>query len=120
MADTTKPEPGTRQADLWLAGWETGFQAGLADEEPVLPATAEGQWKDGWLQGNLDAGWERLAQDVGRWRDRPKPETARPRSPVGEPGGPLSQDGGRWDTNLNLGHRPCQQAGAQPTRRDRQ
>ena len=59
---TTKPEPGTRQADLWLAGWETGFQAGLADEEPTLPPTAEGQWRDGWLQGNLDAGWERLAR----------------------------------------------------------
>ena len=65
MANTTKPEPGTRQADLWLAGWETGFQAGLADEEPTLPPTAEGLWKDGWLQGNLDAGWERLAQMLG-------------------------------------------------------
>ena len=51
--------------DLWLAGWEAGFQAGLADTEPVLPATAEGQWKDGWLQGNLDAGWERLARMLG-------------------------------------------------------
>ena len=51
--------------DLWLAGWETGFKVGLADEEPVLPATAEGDWADGWKAGVLDAGWERLARLLG-------------------------------------------------------
>ena len=55
----------TMKEKLYLAGYQAGMKAGLADPEPCLPATAEGQWRDGWLAGNLDAGWERLARALG-------------------------------------------------------
>ena len=55
----------TMKEQLYLAGYQAGMEAGLADEEPVLPATASGVWREGWEAGALDAAWERVARLLG-------------------------------------------------------
>ena len=57
MTDTQEP--------LYQAGYRHGFEAGMSDENPAVPATATGLWRQGWLAGNLDAAWERVAQLLG-------------------------------------------------------
>ena len=55
----------TMKEQLYRAGYQAGMEAGMSDENPAVPATATGVWREGWLQGNLDAAWERVAQLLG-------------------------------------------------------